>query len=203
METNENSNGAETSIPPAPAKEYLDKEDLVAAAETAEKPAKAKPWIEAGFKSRAEWRASKRPASAEPVKETAAVEKKPAKKAKQKETKKMSAKTQKKPAKKPPATKRPKAKVEAKGRKTKAERKLRKGDRKYKPLRTEPSEMQKKLLSAFGGVGKVGELKAMGEKAYKTAPAEKRFSWARNNIRWLFANKFVSHVAPGQYKRLK
>lgn len=151
----------------------------------APKESPKKPWIEAGFKSRAEWRASKRGKA----KATEKPAKKPAVKA--------AAKTEKvkKPAKKPKklSAKSPKAEKTA----------TRKADRKYKPQRTEPSALQKKLLAAFGGVGKVGELKAMGEKAFKNAPAKKRFSWARNNIRWLFANKFVSHVAPGEYKRLK
>jgi hypothetical protein len=68
----------------------------------------------------------------------------------------------------------------------------------------EPSNRQKRFLEAFGGVGMEATLKDLGNIAFKRErPEATRFSWARNQVRWLLQQKFVKKVKPGTYLRLK
>jgi hypothetical protein len=68
----------------------------------------------------------------------------------------------------------------------------------------EPSPRQQRFLDAFGGVGKPATLKDLGNRAFaRERPEAKRFSWARNQVRWLLRNKFVKRVKPGIYQRVK
>lgn len=66
----------------------------------------------------------------------------------------------------------------------------------------QPSPRQQRLLMAFDN-GDPKHLKDLGNIAFKRErPEAKRYSWARNNIRWLLANKFVKKVGEGMYQRV-
>lgn len=162
-----------------------------------ESPAKAeKPWIAAGFKSRDEWRKSKgqktaktagsktEKLEAEPKAETAAEEP-----VKEKAAKK---------AKKPPKAKAVKAAAKKPIKANKPAKKAPRG----RTRREEPSDRQKQVLSAFGGIGKrktIGDL----EKAFPNKSKAKANSWVRNQMRWLLGTKFTKKIEPGVYERVK
>lgn len=173
--------------------------------------ADVKPWIAAGFKTRDAMREAQGHKTAKPkakkpkmkVKAASKSVKKPkltkkSKKSKKSKKPKLTAKGAKK-VKKPKAKKPAKVKASAKG----SKKALKKADRKYTPILKEPSAKHKKLLAAFGGLGKKVDLSYVGKKAWPSLSAKKAFSWARNCARWLFANKYLAHTGPGEYKRLK
>jgi hypothetical protein len=70
-----------------------------------------------------------------------------------------------------------------------------------------PSSRQQRFLAAFGGLNKTAKLKDLGDIAFKRErPAAKRFSWARNQARWLLENGFIERAGKkgdGEYKRVK
>lgn len=179
------------------------------------KPTPVKPWIEAGFKSRADWRKSKK--SGMSASETKAKGEKSEGDVKPKKVKKSTAKVvkvkaaaQAKPVKK--AAKKPAATAKAK---TKGE------DSKKSPLerraaamrtaafkkalakKEEPSEKEKLVLKAFGGVGKTKTIGELGERAWPNKPKKIQKSWVRNMLRWCVVSKHVKWVDEGTYKRLK
>jgi hypothetical protein len=170
------------------------------------KPA-AKPWIAAGFESRAKWRAAKRQAQkskhfqekmiregANPVKNKSALKKR-AKSAKSrvKAVDKKKVKT--------------KAKVKAEPSKTAAERRAAAertlAAKKAMARREEPNEKEKRVLFAFGGKDKIKTIAELGEKAFPSKKAVIQRSWARNALRWIVASKRAKRVAGGQYKKVR
>ena len=138
-----------------------------------------KPWVTAGFKTRAEWRASKK---ADIVQVTS-------KHFGTVEVEVVAPKAEKKLAKK---AKKPAAKMKAK----KPEKAL-KAKSQGKQRRTEPSLRQAKVLSVLKGDMKIEDI------AKSAFPGKgKSNSWTRNQLRWLRRENLVRKIGRGLYRRV-
>lgn len=177
-------------------------------------PTAVKPWIAAGFKSRKEYRDSKRAAKGEDKKVTAKPAADKPKKPKTKKPKaklKAQAKSKAKPSKKPVKVKaktpiktqsKSKNPYTAEGKRPRTAKSAARTAHfmKTSAKRDEPNIDEARILKKTRK-GKIYTIEAMSE--FFSGVAKKRKSMVRNALRWLRARKNFKLLGEGRYQRMK